>query len=223
LLGTPRYMAPEQRARRPATPRSDQYSFCLCLWEAVFGVHPFHDGQDAFSEPKRSARNAPRWLTRALQRGLSFDPARRYASMTALLDELERAPTYRRRAWIAAAAVAVVGAASFVSWRAATDLDPCSSVAPLEAWTPEARIATRAAFLATGLPYAGNVHDTISRRLDHYANNWRAMKVETCRARVARTQSVEIVERRNSCLERRQYEVGALVAAMRVIPRERVE
>src|SRR5262249_34797375 len=57
LLGTPRYIAPEQRACRPATARSDQYSFCTSLWEALFGA------TDA------PARGAPRWLVRALEIG----------------------------------------------------------------------------------------------------------------------------------------------------------
>jgi tetratricopeptide (TPR) repeat protein len=223
LLGTPRYMAPEQRARRSATARSDQYSFCVCVWEAMFGVHPFPDGQDALTVPARSARKAPRWLVRALERGLSFEPERRHPSMTALLDALERAPRIRRRALIVAAAVAVVGAGSFVSLQARPLSDPCSSVAPLEAWTREARVATRAAFVATGLPFAGQVHGEVSNRLDHYASRWRAMKMETCRARVAGTQSTELLERRNLCLERRQDEVGAIIAAMRVIPRDQVE
>src|SRR5262249_18302923 len=37
LVGTPRYMAPEQREGRPATLRSDQYAFCISLWESLFG------------------------------------------------------------------------------------------------------------------------------------------------------------------------------------------
>jgi eukaryotic-like serine/threonine-protein kinase len=223
LLGTPRYMAPEQRARRPATARSDQYSFCVCVWEAVFGVHPFPDGQDAFTVPRRSGRKAPRWLVRALERGLSFDPAHRHPSMTALLDDLERAPRIRRRGWMAVAAVTILGVGTVMSLQARSASDPCRSVEPLQAWTPEARIATRAAFLASGLPYATRVHDTVSQRLDDYAARWRAMNVETCRARVAGTQSAEMLERRHLCLDRRQDEVGALVAAMRVIPRDRVE
>src|SRR5678815_216224 len=35
-----RYMAPEQRRGEPADARSDQFSFCLALWEAVLGTLP---------------------------------------------------------------------------------------------------------------------------------------------------------------------------------------
>ncbi|HEY0993040.1 MAG TPA: serine/threonine-protein kinase, partial [Kofleriaceae bacterium] len=40
IVGTPRYMAPEQRRGEPADARSDQFSFCLALWEAVLGTLP---------------------------------------------------------------------------------------------------------------------------------------------------------------------------------------
>ncbi len=41
LLGTPRYMAPEQHQRRPADARSDQFGFCVALYEALYGQPPF--------------------------------------------------------------------------------------------------------------------------------------------------------------------------------------
>ena len=40
LVGTPLYMSPEVRARRPATPASDVWSLGLVLGEALLGAHP---------------------------------------------------------------------------------------------------------------------------------------------------------------------------------------
>ncbi|HEX5062850.1 MAG TPA: serine/threonine-protein kinase, partial [Kofleriaceae bacterium] len=221
LLGTPRYMAPEQHARRRATARSDQFAFCVCVWEAVFGAHPFPHGQNSDTKPTRSERSAPGWLVRALETGLAFDPARRHPTMDALLDALERAPRIRRRMWTAAGALAVVIAASLITLGVRSTSDPCGGVAPLEAWTTEARVSTRNAFLATGLPFAGQIHDGVARRLDDYATRWHAMKVDTCRAdKSSSAAGAALSERRNLCLDRRQDEVGAMVAALRVITRD---
>jgi eukaryotic-like serine/threonine-protein kinase len=223
IVGTPRYMAPEQQARLPATARSDQYSFCVCLWEAVFGDHPFPKEQDTDTIATRSARKAPRWLIRALEKGLAFDPDKRHPTMTALLDELERAPKVRRRIATAAAALVVIGAGSLFTMRArSSEEDPCARVAPLEAWTPEARVATRNAFAATALPFAERAHQEVARVLDDYGTRWHAMKVGSCRAHVDKTQSEEIYERRNLCLDRRQVEVSAMVAALRMISADTV-
>ncbi len=41
ILGTPRFMAPEQVLDRRADAASDQFSFCVALFEALFRIHPF--------------------------------------------------------------------------------------------------------------------------------------------------------------------------------------
>ncbi|HET6584115.1 MAG TPA: serine/threonine-protein kinase, partial [Nannocystaceae bacterium] len=41
VVGTPAYMAPEQLAGETADARTDQYAFCLTLWEALFGESAF--------------------------------------------------------------------------------------------------------------------------------------------------------------------------------------
>jgi len=42
IVGTPAYMAPEQADGGEADARSDQFSYCLSLWEALAGRRPFH-------------------------------------------------------------------------------------------------------------------------------------------------------------------------------------
>ncbi|MEM6990134.1 MAG: serine/threonine-protein kinase, partial [Myxococcota bacterium] len=104
-VGTPRYMSPEQRRGRRVDARSDQFSFCVALWESLFGEPP-HAGtsrsevaraaaRGVLREPKRG--RAPAFVVRALRRGLQPDPDARFASMEALLAALRRDPSKRRR------------------------------------------------------------------------------------------------------------------------------
>ena len=40
VLGTPRYMSPEQSTGSAVDERTDQYSFAVALWESLYGEHP---------------------------------------------------------------------------------------------------------------------------------------------------------------------------------------
>src|SRR5205085_336895 len=68
VVGTRRYMAPEQQRGEPADARSDQFSFCVTGWELMFGTLPWPDG--ATDEPPRVPGHGPRWIADVLRRGL---------------------------------------------------------------------------------------------------------------------------------------------------------
>ncbi|MBX7080834.1 MAG: protein kinase [Nannocystaceae bacterium] len=117
VLGTPRYMAPEQHGGGTVDARSDQFAFCLSLWLAAYGVSPYRGAGEALAAQKHAEAiaaptgRAPAWLGKVLRRGLAADPERRYGSMTELLARLAQRQRWRRRApWAAVAAVATVAA-----------------------------------------------------------------------------------------------------------------
>lgn len=108
-LGTLRYISPERLVGCVGDPRSDQFSFCVALWEALAGVHPFTglDAQRRYESIAAGPAGSPRALAhvvRALRRGLSLDPEARFSDMDELLVALTQPigsrswwPSYVRR------------------------------------------------------------------------------------------------------------------------------
>ncbi|MEJ7599444.1 MAG: protein kinase [Kofleriaceae bacterium] len=98
LLGTPAYMAPEQWNGGTVTPATDQFAYCVALWEALTGERPYRGPtledlrtQVAHGPAALDASKIPRRLRETLRRGLDPDPAHRWLSMNALLARIQRA------------------------------------------------------------------------------------------------------------------------------------
>jgi serine/threonine protein kinase/tetratricopeptide (TPR) repeat protein len=229
MVGTPAYMAPEQHMGLHVGPFTDQYAFCVSLYEALYGRLPYEgiDRRDQLAKmaegklpvpPKDGeVRNVPNWLHKLLARGLRPHPTERWPSMEALLTALERDPAKRiRRAAVLGAGLLGIGAGAFgLAWGLVPDEDVshCPALADAIAghWNPERRAQIEQVFLASDTPYANDSFRRVAQTLDGWAATWAASRVEICEATRVGEQSYDLLDVRMYCLERRANEFDAMV------------
>ena len=99
LLGTPRYMSPEQVEGKPTDGRSDIYAYGLILYEMATGEVPFAGDstlgvmyqriKEKPKSPKLANPSLPNWLVRIIMRCLEKDPEARYQNAYEILADLQ--------------------------------------------------------------------------------------------------------------------------------------
>jgi tetratricopeptide (TPR) repeat protein len=234
LLGTPAYMAPEQLQGRKADALSDQFSFCVALYEALYRERPFQGAtleelgqaaRDGQVRPPRRDTQVPAWVRRVVLRGLRPRPEERFPSMAALLEVVTSRPR-RARGWVAGSvlAVALLGVVGMEYGMAHHRETHCElEVERLGAvWSPERRERAHAAFLATGKPYATSSWERSATALDAYAAQWRTLRAEACRAVEAGDSSTS-ASQTAVCLDARLWQLAAVTEVLEQADAETVQ
>jgi tetratricopeptide (TPR) repeat protein/predicted Ser/Thr protein kinase len=226
LVGTPAYMAPEQIQRAHVDARSDQWSFCVALFEALHGERPFKARslpqlaatvlEGRLPELPRSCA-VPRWLRSLVARGLQPEPGARWPSMHELLLALDRDPTpRRRRIAVGAFIVGLLGGTLVLSQLShAQLLQGCRAEGrrAYDGWRSR-RADVRSAILSTGVPFAQDAWTRVDQQLDAHAIQWAEARNQACLTAQVDTlddPSHEVSALQISCLEERLKARDALV------------
>jgi tetratricopeptide (TPR) repeat protein/predicted Ser/Thr protein kinase len=230
--GTSGYASPEQASRRPVDPRSDQFSFCAALYEALHGALPFARPElremtetvpPSWPSPKELG--APRWIDRVLRRGLADAADERWPSMQALLDALRRPPWYRRPGSLAMIAAALVAMPAFVTATLERD-DPCD-IAVRELgleWSADRRAEVERAIADSGTPYREALGATVSDELERWADAWVESARAVCTAAHAPEPTApELHVQQRECLRRHGDRFASVVAMIVAGDRETIE
>ncbi len=220
IVGTPRYMSPEQIRGITTDARSDQFSFCVALWEALLGPLPFagtdiYDYNEAVTtgavRMPEVTRGVPGRVLRTLRRGLSPDPADRWPDMPALLAALT--PAAARPRWFIAP---IAAALALARGRGLTRDDPQTPAAQQcatdlagaldDVWGADQRAAVQRTIAATD-PAAATA---VLARLDGFAAQWLARRTELCAATLAGGLPAAAQRRGQQCLAGHRAVLGDL-------------
>lgn len=226
--GTPGYIAPETLTRSVADAASDQFSFCVTAWEALYGARPFAgrtmvayaDRLFDPTDPKPPADSpVPTAIARILVTGMARDPGERHPSMAVLLARLERVGRGRVRLVYGSVGALGIAGAFFGGWLASGDpTAPCAGTGSAidGVWNDEARHAIASAYASSDLPFAAAASQRVDRELSQYADHWATQRASACRsARIERDESEDTLSRRNTCFDRALAQLGAAIEVLR--------
>lgn len=224
VMGSPGYMAPEQYEGAATSPATDQFSFCVALYEGLYGSRPFQSND--VNELRRLARagvvppppktsTVPGWVFPLVEKGLSPEPEKRHASMTALLHALAADPSVRRRRWATVVGLALATVALPVAWW----LEPLVAAQSCHVetqrrgalWTAEEQATAERAFLETKLPFAERAWELARAGIETYASSWQRERHLACDDTFVRHERSEAqLALRLRCLDRRRIEAATL-------------
>ncbi len=232
LMGTPAYMAAEQFDGLATDARTDQFAYCVAVWEGLFGLRPFAGGgiselmdrvaEGDIRDPPSS--DVPRAVERMLRRGLRPAPGDRWPKLLDLVDALEASIAPKpKTSWLPwAGAGGTVAAAVGLTLAAATPEEKCSGAeaALAETWNESRADNIGEAFKALG-ERPEQRWPPQRERLDRYAESWKAMHTEACEATAVRgDQSEDVLDLRMACLRRSQHDLDETLAVLETPDRD---
>ena len=226
LVGTPLYMSPEQHRGQVADASSDQFAFCVALYEALYHARPFRGTTleelagrvitGSVESPPRTTR-VPTWLRDMVVRGLSVQREDRFASMDELAAKLSRGRARRRwRNAVATVAVIAFAGSGAWMWRAHERTVRChgesSNVTAVFDDAVAAEIGQ--AFAATGVGFASSSAERVTKTLRRYTRDLADGAESACFAE--RDEAQAVVAARRQCFA---VHTAALVAFVRSLER----
>lgn len=237
MLGTPAYMPPEQILGQEADARSDQFSFCVSLYQVLYGEHPVRAKTwPALRSSVLAGRLAPRPRGGAvpkavhgvLTRGLSVDPDDRLPSMEALIGQLRAIVAPRRRIGLGGGVMlgALVLGAGLAGAKYLEVRDRCTGAAAQLSgvWDDSRRGEVADAILGTELSFSSETWERVEGQLDEYADTWTSKHTEICEATHQRgEQSTEVMDLRMECLRQRRTDLREAVDVLAQADSIRVE
>ena len=232
-LGTTAYMAPEHFRMQELDSKTDQFSFCVTMFEALYGKRPFPGMTQAAFEENVTQGNVqipesaevPPWIKNIILRGLSVSKSARYSNIESLLEALGKDPEEERRqkrnllkrrlllvGVILLAVLVPLWVWYDLRYGAVFQCIQKTEAETKRVWADKTRSKIKQAFLQTQASFAPTTWNRVELTLDRYVQDWAHQRAELCESVWVGMQSEQLIDRKLRCLGGRLDEFQKLTS-----------